>query len=316
MAESASQPEESVTGKKGGQPRRIPIDVMEPFDHDRFVQEYKSQDKPVVIKGGALTWSAVAKWSPAYFAEHFGDKRVIPSVNLPDTEVPYQYIDVDFRQEMTVAEFVERMNSGERCYIDQVLTGFFDGINEDFRFEDFQAPDIKALIFWLGSNTRSGLHYDYVDNFFAQICGSKLAIIAAPEEVRNLHVFPDSHTKSQVSPEHPDLAAHPRLGLATLQQANLETGDVLYLPRGWWHYFASSPNSISLACWHGVPLMPADDAKFVFNHRLWNVMGRSVRDFIWNGMLKHPYKRRLYSLPPTGVMLHELVSKTLLKKHG
>jgi lysine-specific demethylase 8 len=212
---------------------------------------------------------------------------------------------------MTLGEFVGRMGGGERCYIDQVLVGFFDGLAGDFRFEDFQPPDVKDIVFWLGSGTRSGLHYDHVENFFAQVCGTKLAILAAPEEVRNLHVFPDSHTKSQVAPEHPDLAAHPRLGLATFQQATLEPGDVLYLPKGWWHYFASSPDSISLACWHDEPLTPAYDVKMVLASRNWALLARTFRDFFWHGVLGRPYRRRLYSPAPTGVMLHDLLSRLI-----
>ena len=312
MADPTSPPQQAPAGK----PRRVPIPVMEVFDHERFVRDYKTPGKPVVIKSGAAAWPAVAKWTPEYFAERFGDKPVTPSVNLPDTEVPYQYTDVDFRERMTVAEFVKRMDGGEHCYIDQVLAGFFEGVAEDYRFEDFRPKDIKDIVFWLGSSTRSGLHYDHVENFFAQVCGTKLAILAAPEEVRNLHVFPDSHTKSQVAPEHPDLAAHPRLALATLQQATLEPGDVLYVPRGWWHYFASSPKSISLACWHDEPLTPAYDVKIVIGSRDWALLTRTVRDFFWHGVLGRPYKRRLYSPPPTGVMLHDLVSRSMPWRQG
>ena len=61
----------------------------------------------------------------------------------------------------------------------------------------------------MGSNTRSGLHYDYVDNFFVQVHGRKDVVLAAPEEARNLHVFSDCHTKSRVAPKHPDLAKFP-----------------------------------------------------------------------------------------------------------
>ncbi len=315
MPEVASLNLDNTPRVKRGQPKRIPISEIDVFDHDRFVRNYKSKGLPVVIKGGARHWPAVGKWTPAYFAEHFGDKTVTPSMNLPDTEVPYQFTDMDFRETMTIREFVQRMKSGERCYIDQVLAGLFEGMDGDYRFDDFQTPDIKAVVFWLGSNTRSGLHYDHVDNFFAQICGSKLAIIAEPLEGRNLHLFPDSHTKSQIAPEHPDAKSHPRVGLATLQSAELEAGDVLYLPQGWWHYFASSADSISLACWHGVPMTPADEVKFLIQTRNYRVMAQAVKDFFWHGVFGRPYQRRLYSPPPTGVMLHQLISKPFSGNH-
>jgi hypothetical protein len=97
MPETASSNLDNTPRGEGGQPRRIPISEIDAFDHDRFVRDYKSKDLPVVIKGGARHWPAVGKWTPAYFAEHFGDKTVTPSMNLPYTEVPYHFTDMDFR---------------------------------------------------------------------------------------------------------------------------------------------------------------------------------------------------------------------------
>lgn len=308
-----TDPQSSLPPAAGeaAQPERISIPTLCGFDHERFLRDYKTPCKPVVIKGAAHYWDAVRKWTPEYFAEHYGDKAVVPSVKLPDTEVPYEHTDINYRQPMSIAEFVEQMTPGQRCYIDQLKVEFFEGLEGDYDFADFKTPDIKATTVWIGSNTRSGLHYDYVDNFFAQIHGSKLAILAAPEEVRNLHVYPDTHLKSQVAVEHPDLKAHPRFAKAVLWQALLEPGDVLYLPRGWWHYFASSERSISLVCWHGQPLDPLNDLKVVAASRDPAVWLRILRDFVWHGLLGRPYRRRLYSPPPTGVMLHDLLVSVL-----
>ncbi len=289
-------------------PTRIPIAEMQGFDRETFERDYRAAARPVVLRGAASSWKATRTWSPEAFAERFGDVVITPSVNLPDTEVPYQARDVDHRQSMTVRELVARMDAGDRCYIDQVVVGKYPGLEEEFAFESLQPPNILTVLVWIGSRTRSGLHYDYIDNFFAQVHGSKTAILAAPEEAPHLHVFNDSHTKSQVAPEHPDLQAHPRLNRATLHETKLEPGDVLYLPKGWWHYFASSERSISLSCWHGTPLGPMHDVKVMMSIRRIGPWLRLVRDFFWNGVLRRPYERRLYSPPPTGVMLYELIT--------
>jgi hypothetical protein len=289
-------------------PTRLPLAEMQGFDPDVFAREYRAADKPVVLRGAAAEWAATRTWSPAMFAERFGDVMIKPSVNLPDTEVPYNARDVDHRQAMTVRELVARMEAGDRCYIDQAVTGMYPGIEQDYHFESLQTPDILAILVWIGSLTRSGLHYDYTDNFFAQVHGTKVAIIAAPEEARNLHVFADSHTKSQVAPQHPDLDAHPRFSRATLFETVLHPGDVLFLPRGWWHYFASSERSISLSCWHGTPLGLQHELRVMMRIRRVGPWLRLVRDFVWNGILGRPYTRRLYSPPPTGLLLYELLT--------
>lgn len=312
-AEDSRRPSAVGDRRSDSGPVRLPIPVMESFDLGEFERRFRGPAAPAVLKGAASSWPAVREWSPERFAERFGAMVIEPSVDLPDTEVPYQFRDGDYRRKMTVAEFVALMKSGNRCYVDQVSVSRYAGAEHDFAFEAFDPKDVKDVVFWMGSNTRSGLHYDYVDNFFAQVHGAKDVILAAPEEARKLHVFSDCHTKSQVAPQHPDLAKFPRFRRATLLEARLEPGDVLYLPKGWWHYFASSESSISLSCWHGDPLTPAYDVKVMMRIRSAAAWTRLVSDFMWYGVLRRPYKRRLYSPPPTGRMLYELVASMLRK---
>ena len=39
--------------------------------------------------------------------------------------------------------------------------------------------------------------------------------------------------------------------LAQWRLANLGPGDLLYLPRGWWHYVVSEPHSVMTNVWTG-----------------------------------------------------------------
>ena len=162
-------------------PTRLPIPVMQPFDAAEFARDYRAAGRPVLLKGAAAEWPATRTWSPALFAERFGDVSITPSVDLPDTEVPYTERDVDHRRSMTVRELVARMDAGERCYIDQAVTGHYPGLDQDYHFEPLGPSPILTVLLWIGSRTRSGMHYDYVDNFFAQVHGTKEAILAAFE---------------------------------------------------------------------------------------------------------------------------------------
>jgi lysine-specific demethylase 8 len=289
-------------------PTRTEIPRVRGADIAPALATHRLEQRPLILEGAAADWTAVKRWTPAYLAEVVGDVQVTPSVGLPDTEVPYTHRDKDFRRSMTVREFTDLLRTGDRCYIDQVPISQLPGLERDIDFQSLSPPDIKAVILWMGANTRSGLHFDYVDNLFAQVHGTKLAIVAAPEELRNLHLFPDSHTKSQVAPEHPDLKAHPRFARAALAQGILEPGDVLFLPRAWWHYFASSASSISLSCWHGDPLGPHHDLEVMLRMRNPKAWALLVRDFVWFGLLGRPRPTRLFSPPSTGQMLHHLAS--------
>jgi len=270
----------------------------------------------LILEGVGAEWRAVKLWSPAYLAEIAGDVEVRASVGLPDTEVPYYLYDKDYRRTMTVRAFVELMGSGDRCYIDQLPVERLPGLTQDYDFSAL-ASGKKAVSIWIGANTRSGLHFDYADNLFAQLHGTKRVLMAAPEEVYNLHLFPDSHTKSQVAPEHPDLALYPRFARAAMMQGLLEPGDVLFVPSGWWHYLASSESSISLSYWHGEPLGPRYDIKVMMRMRSPAAWAMLARDFFWHGLMARPRTSRLYSPPSTGQMLYHMVSSTFArsKKH-
>jgi lysine-specific demethylase 8 len=288
-------------------PSRADIPRASGADIPTALELHRREQRPLLMKGAAAEWAAVKRWSPAYLAQVVGDIQVTPSVGLPDTEVPYNHRADDFRKPMTVHDFVELMGTGDRCYIGQHPIDSLPGLERDFDFASLTPPDIREVVLWMGTSTRSGMHYDNVDNFFAQVHGTKLAILAAPEEAFNLHLFPDSHSKSQVAPEHPDLKAHPRFARAKLMQATLEPGDVLFLPRAWWHYFASPQSSISLACWHGELLTPRYDLQVMMrmrNPKVWTLL---VRDFVAQAM-NRPQDERLFSPPSTGRLLYHLVS--------
>jgi hypothetical protein len=304
---------ERTAGTSPG-PVRDEIPTVSGGDIAAALEQHRVAQRPLLLKGAAAEWPAVKRWSPAYLAQTVGSVEVTPSVGLPDTEVPYNLRNKGYRKTMTVQQFVELMSTGDRCYIDQVPLTMLPGLDQDYDFASLGPPDIKDVILWMGANTRSGMHYDYVDNLFAQVHGTKLAILAAPEEAGNLHLFPDSHTKSQVAPEHPDLKAHPRFARVKLVQTVLEPGDVLFLPRAWWHYFASSPSSISLACWHGEPLGPGYDLQVMMRMRSPKAWALLVRDFAAQAMNKQPQDTRLFSPPSTGAMLYHLASSVWSRK--
>lgn len=265
-------------------------------------------DRPVMMRGAAAAWPAVRGWTPELFGARFAEHAVTPSVNLPDTEVPYRYRDRDYRQAMTMAELVRRMRAGERCYVDQMdVTELGGGLALDYDFAAFGPQAVKVIALWLGAHTSSGLHYDWVDNLFAQIHGTKRVVLAAPDQAPYLYPFADNHTKSQVAPLHPDLRTFPRFRRAALWSGLIEPGDVLYIPKGWWHFFSAPAASISLTCWYGAPLTPRQELAALVRLRSPRVWAGVARDFVWHGVLSRPYHTRLFSLPPSGLMLYDLV---------
>lgn len=262
--------------------------------------------QPVIIAGGAAWWPAVEKWTPSFFKERFADVEIRPTLSLPDTGVPYTQTEAAHRQSMRMSEFIDRMAAGERCYLDQSDMTRFDGLAEDLSFESIIPSSPRIINLWLGFQTRSGLHYDLSDNLLVQVYECKKAMLVAPDESRCVYPFGDNVSKSRVDPEQPDLRAYPRFAQARVFTGTLEPGDILFIPCGWWHYLSTTAESISLNCWWGTSLTIAEQVRMV--HRAgWLIWLRVLGDFIWYGALRRSFEQRLYSPPPTGKLLYDLL---------
>src|SRR5687768_5330745 len=75
--------------------KRLPVREDVPGD---FYGEYVVPRRPVVLRGAAREWPAVAKWTPAYLKEVIGHRVVRMS---PDNAV----------QQIAVGEFLDRLDT-------------------------------------------------------------------------------------------------------------------------------------------------------------------------------------------------------------
>lgn len=265
----------------------------------------EEKDRPVILMGAAEWWPAVGKWTPQFFKERFAQVEIRPSLFLPTTGVPYSQTEAAHRCVTLMSDLLERMAAGERCYLDQSDISRFVGLEADYSFAWINAASVTTSL-WIGSQTRSGLHYDLCDNWLVQVYGQKKALLVSPQESRCLYPFHDNVTKSQVDPETPDLGAYPRFSDARVFTGDLDPGDMLFIPRGWWHHLSTRAESISVNCWFGAPLSIAEQVRMTHSAGS-SVWMRVVRDFVWHGVLRRRFRQRLYSPPPTGKMLYDMM---------
>jgi hypothetical protein len=137
---------------------------------------------------------------------------------------------------------------------------------------------------WLGTaGTVTAVHFDTYENLFAQVppllsatpgltpalphrwlsrvqvSGFKYIRLYHADETDKL--YPKMHPRadaasrkkapntSEVRVEHPDLEAHPRFQEARYTEALVGPGDLLYIPKGTWHYIRSLTTSLSINFW-------------------------------------------------------------------
>ena len=99
---------------------------------------------------------------------------------------------------------------------------------------------MRTTLFASPAGVVSRLHFDHYDNLFAQLRGRKRVLLLAPLQAAALYPFPVHHPLDQRTRIHldalPDAAAFPRLAGAEGWAAELQAGDVLFIPHHWWHH--------------------------------------------------------------------------------
>ena len=107
-------------------------------------------------------------------------------------------------------------------------------------------PDTVRPRVWIGNAVRIQTHYDLSDNIAVVVAGKRRFILFPPDQLPNLYVGPFEQTLagspvSLADIEAPDFDRFPRL-LAALEAgliAELEPGDAIFIPYGWWHHVRS-----------------------------------------------------------------------------
>ena len=128
----------------------------------------------------------------------------------------------------------------------------------------FEADHPQALIdprilprLWIGNASTVSTHYDLSDNIACVAAGRRRFTLFPPDQLKNLYVGPLDFTLagqpvSMVDLRRPDLQRFPRFAEAMSHAltADLEPGDVLYIPPLWWHQVeALSPLNLLVNYW-------------------------------------------------------------------
>jgi lysine-specific demethylase 8 len=192
----------------------------------------------------------------------------------------------------------------------------FPGLASDTEFDALLPPGIRnrTLYLWLGSGgTRSGLHFDRFDNMNAQIYGRKSVFLVSPEQNVNLYPFGDNVEKSQVDPDHPDFDCFPRFANVRPLTAIMEPGEMLFIPRLWWHHLHSLEPAINVNCWYGEHI-PLHSLLRVIRQNGASCWAQVIKDFVTCGILGREAKARLFSEPPTGKVLYQILAGSVKRR--
>ncbi len=230
------------------------VERIAPPTREEFVDRYVRRRRPVVIRGALEEWPA-RRWTPAGLVERFGDSPVPVAavegrrvVNDPAEGIPYR--------EEALRDLIARLDSAAAPdgYAMVILADHLQGLARDLEVPEFAPPAPWAMYkLWLSAaDTRSPLHMDLPDNLFCQFFGRKRVKLFPPAQELRMYRHPPWSRLPQVSrvdAEAPDLQRYPRFAGAAPLGCTVEPGDVLYIPRFWWHQVRSIDLSISVNYW-------------------------------------------------------------------
>lgn len=239
---------------------------LEPLQHAAalsradFRAQHVQRSRPVVLRGAASHWPAMKSWTFPSLGALFGEQRV--RVRGSDSALDV-FFGGQHEREMTFSQYLDEIldtkRDGPRPYLGNLwlnhpqMEAAVLKLFEDFQFADYfsEEPDYQVRVWVAGQGQRSTIHNDSYENMNAQVVGNKRFLLFAPESHDLLYPqkINDQLWASPVNPQAPQLEAYPRFSELSGFECLLQPGDVLYIPKYWWHQALSESACINLNCW-------------------------------------------------------------------
>ena len=291
-------------------PATHPVGVGTPGTPDTMLDAIRAR-RPALVRGLTAAWEA-SNWTFDSLRAVAGDRAVTVLLDLPQRGGVLAGGQESFQRQMPFGEFLDRAEQpGPPCYLGYTRPAeLIPGYERAFDFGPMTppGPEPTDTRLWIGSaGTCPGLHSDLKDNVFAQIRGRKRVILVPFRQTHLVYPFVDNIVNSQVDPEHPDPQRFPRFGSARVLTCVVGPGDVLFIPKGWWHYLRSESPSISINHWFG-PQVPARVFLALLVRLGPRYLGRTVADMVRYSLLGQRYQKDFFFTPPsTGERLYNLI---------
>jgi Cupin-like domain len=230
-------------------PRRIGLGP------DRFLAEHWSVSRPVVLEDVVCEWPAWGRWTPEYLREAVGAAPV-EAMTQRDLDPRYEVNFELHRTTLPMAAFVDRvlaesptndlyMVANNTFFAHPAAAPLLEEIGGDERYL-LDDPEGATTYLWLGpAGTRTPLHHDTSNVLLAQLYGTKRVLMLSPYVSHR--VANEVSVYSEVDVWDPDVSRHPRFAGLEPIAVELEPGDALFVPVGWWHAVEAREISISVS---------------------------------------------------------------------
>lgn len=244
------------------------IDRVKNISKSEFVKNYLKPQIPVVIENLVDDWPATTKWNFDYIKEKVGDK-IVPLYD--DRPVDYKDGFNEPHATMKMGAYIDLLQKEPtkyRIFLYNVLKEVPE-LQKDFDFPKIGLRLMKSLpmLFFGGQDSHTFMHYDIdlanILHFHFQ--GKKECILFPNGEKTHMYKVPHSLiTHESIDFSNPDFDRWPALKNAKGYKTELEHGNVLYMPEGYWHYMRYITPGFSMSM-RSIARNPKNLSKAIYN---------------------------------------------------
>ncbi|HEX8563780.1 MAG TPA: cupin-like domain-containing protein [Flavobacterium sp.] len=244
------------------------IERVKTISKEDFYTKYVKPQRPVVIEKLTEDWPAYEKWNLDYINEIAGEKTV-PLYD--DRPVSHKDKFNEAHASMKMAEYIQLLKSkptNYRIFLYNLMKEV-PQLKNDFKWPDIGLKLVKQLpmLFFGGENSKVFIHYDidYSNILHFHFHGKKRCILFAPDQTRYLYKVPHALiSREDIDFDDPDFDKFPALQKANGFVTNLEHGEMLYMPEGYWHYMKYLTPGFSMSL-RALPRKVSNLSKAVYN---------------------------------------------------
>lgn len=216
------------------------IPRVKTISKDDFVKNYLKPQRPVVIEQLTVDWPAFSKWNLDYINQLAGDKTV-PLYD--DRPVKHDEGFNEAHATMKMSDYINLLKTKPtnfRIFLYNILKEV-PSLQNDYKYPKLGMRLIKGLpmMFFGGTDAKVFMHFDidFTNILHFHFSGKKRCIIFPPNQTKYLYKVPFSLiTREDIDFSNTDLKKWPALKKARGYVCDLNHGEMLYMPEGYWHY--------------------------------------------------------------------------------
>lgn len=252
-----------------------------------FQKYYVKPQKPVVIETITHDWPAYEKWNFEYIKKVAGE-QIVPLYNNDPVDYTKKVNEPVARMKMS--EYVDLLHQGPtdlRIFLFNLMSKV-PQLQNDYMMPDLDLNLFKSMpmLFFGGEGSNVFMHYDIdlANILHFHFAGKKRCIIISPEQTKYMYKIPHSVIcREDIDFDHPDFDKWPALKNLQPMSADLQHGEMLYMPEGWWHYmkYITPGFSMSLRSLAHKPKNFSEAIYNIFIMRNYDNLMRKIKGQAW-----------------------------------